>query len=161
MTPMVDLDRRIYAAAVDLLIVLAASAAIGLSVNPINPSPVRAVWLSALVVLAMYSIVELFTGRSIGKRLFGFTLTCTDGGQPTLAQFVVRGIIRLFPVAMMLGASLIRSIDFYYFAAVVTFILAACYFPACYISIMRRGVTIFDALAGTRVVRLNPNGTGH
>ena len=130
MTPMVDLDRRIYAASVDLGIILAASAAIGLYVNPINTSPIRAVWLSALVVLAMYAIVELFTGRSIGKRLFGFTLHRADGGPPTFSQILLRGGIRLLPVAMMLGTSLIRSMDTYYLFAVITFIVAASYFPA-------------------------------
>lgn len=147
------LERRLSAAGIDIAIVMACGAGIAFSFNPFMDARTGAVWMIAAVVLCGVMLLELLTGITPGKNLLKLHLLRSDGRRLAIGQCILRGTVRLFPVFLLLASTWVTSMEAYFVLAAFTFIVASAYFPACYITIMRTGRTIFDLIAGTRLVR--------
>lgn len=147
-----ELNRRITAAAIDIAIVTLCPFASLLSAFPVGiDAPWPGKW--GLIALAVLASLELLTGQTVGKLLAGLRVRNATGSRASIGQTILRGTIRLIPVALLAlslvpSDSLTRMIVL--FAAVT---VGLCYFPACYFSLFRRGVTTFDLIAGTVAVR--------
>jgi len=144
-----ELNRRIIAAAIDIgLVTLCTFASLlGAFAVGIDP-PWPGKW--GLIALAVLSAPELLTGQTVGKLLAGLRVRSATGSRASIGQTILRGTVRLIPVALLVlslvpSDSLTRMIVL--FAAVT---VGLCYFPACYFSLFRRGVTTFDLIAGTK-----------
>jgi uncharacterized RDD family membrane protein YckC len=148
-----NLQRRLYAAAVDIAIVGLCCGALFLSFNPVFGSPHPWIWKPGVVVLAIVFATEIFTGITPGKRLSGLTLRTRDGARPAPWSLALRGLVRLAPVGIFLLSLRTTDQTGWMFILQVLIVLVGCYLTVCYMTLWRRGSTMFDAVAGTMVVR--------
>jgi uncharacterized RDD family membrane protein YckC len=148
-----NLARRVYAAGIDIAIVGLCCGALFLSFNPVFGSTHPWIWRPAAVVLAVLAIVEIVTGITPGKRLSGLSLRTPDGKRPALWSIVVRGVVRWVPVGLFLLSLRTDDRMTWMFILQVLIVLIGCYLTICYMTLWRRGTTMFDAIAGTTVIR--------
>lgn len=145
-----NLERRLYAAGVDVVLVGVCCGAMFLSFNPVFGSPHPWFWRPAAIMLGLIAAVELLSGITPGKGLAGLTVRGRGGRRPVLWALVARGLVRWAPVALFL-VSLSTDRTTWIFVVEVLIVLVGCYLTICYISLWRRGSTVFDAIAGTTV----------
>jgi uncharacterized RDD family membrane protein YckC len=148
-----NLTRRVYAAGIDIAIVGLCCGALFLSFNPVFGSPYPRIWRPAAIVLALFAVVEIVTGITPGKWLTGLALRTRDGQRPPLWWLVLRGIARLLPVGMFLLTLRISDRMTWMLLLQILIVLIGCYLTICYMTLWRRGSTMFDAIAGTTAVR--------
>ena len=148
-----NLERRVYAAGIDTAAVGLCCGALFLSFNPVFGSPHPWIWKPAAVVLALLAISELSPGITPGKWLSGLTLRTRAGARPVLWSLALRGSVRLAPVGVFLLS--LRAADqmAWMFIVQALIVVVGCYLTVCYMTLWRRGTTMFDAVAGTIVVR--------
>jgi uncharacterized RDD family membrane protein YckC len=148
-----NLERRLYAAMIDMVVVGVCCGALFLSFNPVFGSPHRWIWTPAAIVLALVALAEIISGITPGKRLSGLTLRTRDGLRPPIWAFMLRGVVRLLPIAIFLLT--LRTADrmTWMFILQILIVVVGCYLTVCYMTLWRRGTTMFDAVAGTMVVR--------
>lgn len=108
---------------------------------------------AAAAILAAFAAAELFTGLTPGKKLMGLSVRRRDGGPAPVWSLIIRGMLRLLPVALLIFGQLTPDpIDSLWICG-ATLIAFGCYIPACYILLMKTGRSLFDAAANTIVVR--------
>jgi uncharacterized RDD family membrane protein YckC len=148
-----NLERRVSAAAIDMAVVGLCCGALFLSFNPVFASPHPWIWKPAAAVLALLAILEILIGVTAGKALTGLTLRTRDGARPALWSRALRGAVRLAPVGVFLLS--LRAADqmAWMFIVQALIVIVGCYLTVCYMALWRRGTTMFDAVAGTIVVR--------
>ena len=148
-----NLERRMYAAGIDVALIGLCCGALFLSFNPVFGSPHPWLWRPAAVVLAVIAGVEIFSGVTPGKWMAELSLRMRDGRRPHLGSLVLRGVMRLAPVGVFLLS--LRAADRMVWMLVlqVLIVLIGCYLTVCYMTLWRRGSTMFDAVAGTVAVR--------
>lgn len=147
------LERRLWAAGIDMVVVVICCAALMQSFNPLSSGTHPWLWIPAAVVLSLSAATELLTGISPGKWLFGLAVRAKDGRPAPLARLMLRGFIRLLPVIVFLLSLAPNDLDAHMVLAAAALAIALCYFPACYIMLMRKAATPFDGIAGTVIVR--------
>ena len=148
-----NLERRVYAAAIDIAAVGVCCAALFLSFNPVFGTPHPWMWRPAAVVLAVLAAMEIFTGFTPGKALAGLTLHARDGRRPSFWSLALRGLVRLAPVGVFLLSLRAGDVAGWMLILQVLIVLVGCYLTICYMTLWRRGTTMFDAVAGTMVAR--------
>ena len=148
-----NLERRLYAAVIDVAALGLCCGALFLSFNPVFGSPHPWVWKPAAVVLALLAIAEIFTGVTPGKWLSGLMLRARGGTRPAMWSLALRGAVRLAPVGLFLLT--LRAADqmAWMFIVQALIVVVGCYLTVCYMALWRRGTTMFDAVAGTIVAR--------
>ena len=148
-----NLERRMYAAGIDVALVGLCCGALFLSFNPVFGSPHPWLWRPAAVVLAVVALVEIVTGVTPGKWMTGLSLRTRDGRRPPIWSLMLRGVVRLAPVAVFLLS--LRAADQMAWMLVlqVLIVVIGSYLTVCYMTLWRRGGTMFDVLAGTVAVR--------
>lgn len=149
-----NLARRVYAAGIDMGVVGLCCGALFLSFNPVFGESHPWIWRPAAMVLAILSVVEIATGLTPGKWISGLALRTLDGSRrPPIWSLALRGIVRLAPVGVFLLS--LRTADrmAWMFILQILIVLVGCYLTICYMTLWRRGRTMFDAVAGTMVVR--------
>jgi len=147
------IERRVWAAACDAAVVGLCCLAIFHSFNPLAEGPHPEIWQVAAAVLVLESAVEMLTGVTPGKWLLGLTLRRPDGTRPAAWRLALRWAVRLLPVGLFLLSPLAPSPNTYLIALFAALTLLICYVPACYISLMHSGTTLFDSVADTILVR--------
>ena len=148
-----NLERRMSAAGIDVAVVGLCCGALFLSFNPVFGSRHPWIWRPAAVVLAIVGAVEIFTGVTPGKWVAGLSLRTREGRRPPIWALALRGVVRLTPVGIFLLS--LRASDQMAWMLVlqILIVLVGCYLTVCYMTLWRRGNTMFDALAGTVAVR--------
>ncbi len=155
LTVLAYLERRVAAASCDASIVAVCCLFIFLSFGPLTPMTDAWVgWLAAAVVAA-YALLETFTGVTPGKRMFGLAVRSAALATPPLSSLVVRSLVKLVPVFLFVPV-LFASHPLALLAIVYLFVTGGSIAIACcYMFMMRRGKTLFDAVSGT-VVAVTP-----
>ena len=148
-----NLERRVYAAAIDIAAAGVCCGALFLSFNPVFGASHPWIWRPAAVVLAVLAALEIFTGFTPGKALTGLTLRTRDGRRPPVWSLALRGLVRLAPVGVFLLSLRASDPAAWMLVLQVLIVLVGCYLTVCYMTLWRRGNTMFDAVAGTMVVR--------
>jgi hypothetical protein len=147
------LERRLWAAATDMAVVLACCAALAYAFSPLATSARPWLWRPAAILLAAYAAVEFFTGLTLGKLLARLRVRrAADGARPQLWMLAARAAIKYLPVVALVPSFFTRGDTFVVIGA-VAFTLAVAEVQACYLAIMRTGMTAFDHAVGTRVVK--------
>ena len=148
-----NLGRRMYEAGVDIGLVGLCCGALFLSFNPVFGSQHPWLWRPAAVVLAIAAAVEIFSGVTPGKWTMALSLRTRDGRRPPIWSLMLRGVVRLAPVGVFLLS--LRATDqmAWMFVVQILIVLVGCYLTVCYMTLWRRGSTMFDAVAGTMAVR--------
>jgi len=147
------LERGALAAAVDAAVVSLCGLGLFVSFSPLSASHNPRVWAPSAVVLGLFVAVELFTGATFGKRLAGLTLRRPDGARPSIWALILRGCVRLLPVAIFLAGVAMSDELASGIACIVAAIMSLCYVVVAYLLLMRTGRTPFDAIAGTVLTR--------
>lgn len=84
-----------------------------------------------------------------------------QGRLPRLRRVLaVRGLLRLLPVGLLLLGQLMPDPVTSLWICGLTLAALGCYVPGCYILLMKTGRSMFDAAAGTVVVRASRPGGG-
>jgi uncharacterized RDD family membrane protein YckC len=151
------LERRLWAATIDMALVLACAFAFFHSFGPLSNGPRPWLWRPAAILLAIGALIEFFTGMTLGKTLTRLAVRRRDGGPPAFHSLALRAAVKYLPVAVFLVSLLFGSFGFL-FVAVAAFTLAIMEVQGCYLAIMRSGLTLFDHLAGTKVVKIEKPG---
>src|SRR4051812_10427583 len=145
---MPDLAKRATAAVIDMSIIgvlcLVLLWAMGLAEPPrINVARVAA------ALLGLIAAAEMFTGRTVGKSFSGLMVRARTGTRASMPALVVRGVVRLLPVALFLPALFARSpmTNLLWWGGSMT--LACCYVATAYLTLMRTQTTPFDSASGT------------
>ncbi len=148
-----QLERRLVAASADALLwgggwyALVRTAAV--------PAEERnlLIALPAATILLAVAAGELLTGLTPGKWLTGLRVRSPEGAAPTQPRLLLRGVLRLLPLAILLtalpAASAIAYLAAFLFAGTVTL----SYLSAAYLSFIRHNLSPFDLAAGTVVAR--------
>jgi uncharacterized RDD family membrane protein YckC len=148
-----NLARRVYAAGIDIAIVGLCCGALFLSFNPVFGSTHPWIWRPAAGVLAVLAIVEIITGITPGKWLSGLWLRARDGKSLPLWALALRALVRWAPVGLFLLSLGTDDRMTWMFIVQVLIVVVGCYLTICYMTLWRRGTTMFDAIAGTTVIR--------
>jgi uncharacterized RDD family membrane protein YckC len=148
-----NLARRVYAAGIDIAVVGLCCGALFLSFNPVFGSRHPWIWRPAAGALAVLAIVEIVTGITTGKRLSGLWLRMRDGKRPPTWTLAVRALVRWAPVGIFLLSLGTDDRMTWMFIVQVLIVVVGCYLTICYMTLWRRGATMFDAIAGTTVIR--------
>ena len=147
------LERRALAAAVDAALVSLCGLGLFVSFSPLSSARHLWVWAPSAAVLAGIVALEWFTAATLGKRLAGLALRRPDGGHPPVWALILRGCVRLLPVAIFLLGLAMNDELVSGIACIVAAIMSLCYIVVAYLLLMRTGRTPFDAVAGTVVAR--------
>ena len=70
----------------------------------------RTVWLWALIALSYFPVTELYTGKTLGKKMAGLIVVDEVGHLPNLSQVLKRTVARLLEVNPITGGGLIAAI---------------------------------------------------
>ncbi|HEV7300358.1 MAG TPA: RDD family protein [Tepidisphaeraceae bacterium] len=146
------LGPRLHAAEVDVLVTGLLCLGLLATAGPLTETPHWA-WKPAAAVLGALSLLELLTGITPGKWLYGLTLRNPGGMPARRPALLVRGLVRQAPLAIFVGSLFIRQSPLNVTILFLSFVIACCYVSGCYILFMRIGQTLFDAVAGTRLAR--------
>jgi uncharacterized RDD family membrane protein YckC len=147
-----QLERRFYAAMIDMLVVSVGCYGVVQADGVLLPGRVRGALGPALLMMSALIALEALTGRSLGKRMLGLRIERTEGGRATVAQTVMRAIVRWIAPLISLASVLTKDSITASLLLGGAMIVVICEVPACYIALFRTGGTIFDLAAGTRVV---------
>ena len=148
------LERRLYAALIDMVIVSAGCFAVLQADSVLLPVIDRQAGGPAAILLAIIFASEALTGRSVGKivmRLRVESLGAGDGGRATILQTAVRAGTRWFAPLVSLASVLTKDMTSASILLAGAMIVVICEVPVCYISLFRRGGTVFDLIARTRI----------
>jgi uncharacterized RDD family membrane protein YckC len=104
-------------------------------------------------VLIVWTVVEMLTGVTIGKAAFGLTIRAADGPRAPMWRLIVRALIRAIPVVVFIPSVLVRNTLVSLAICLGAATLAVEYLAVCYLLILRKKKTLFDAAARTIVVR--------
>src|SRR5690606_21658822 len=110
-------------------------------------------WLAAAMVLLLVAATELLTGVTPGKRLTGLRVSRPDSTPPPISSLLIRGALRLLPLAILLLALPASSTTTHLAAFTVSGTIATCYLCAAYLTFIRHNLSPFDLAAGTEVTR--------
>lgn len=142
------MPRRLTAAGID--VVLVTLCCLPFLRSPDAPLHYTRLSTIAAVLLAVYAAVEIFTGITPGKLLSGLTVR-RDAGRPGVLSKVMRGLVRLLPVGVFL-LSLVASQEMVVLTIyAATFTVVSLQVIANYYLLMRARLSLYDAVAGTRV----------
>jgi len=145
------LPRRLGAAGADML--LLGVICFGMYWAMRMSDPPRTSWVVIFAsLLGILVIVELLIGWTPGKQLNGLQIQARDGKRPTLVARIIRGIVRLLPLGMFLPALFVRNELLSLTIWGISLTVVCCYVCTAYLTLMRSGVTPFDAAAGTMVI---------
>jgi hypothetical protein len=151
-----QLERRFYAAMMDMVTVAAGCFAVVQAGSVLLPDGIRIARVPGLTLLGILFVLEALTGRSTGKfamrlRVGRVGIGDKSGGRPTIPQTTVRAAARWFAPLLSLASMLTKDLSIAAILAGGALVLVICEIPACYITLFRRGGTIFDLIARTRV----------
>lgn len=140
--------------AVDLAVVGACCGLLFLSFNPVFGVERRALWMPAAAVLALLAVIEVAIGITPGKAIARLTVRVRGGvGRAGPMALILRGTVRWAPVGLFLVTCRTADRLAWMLGVQVLIVLIGCYLTVCYMALWRRGITMFDAIAGTIVVR--------
>src|SRR5437588_6253344 len=131
------LERRAWAAGVDAASFTLCGFGMFLSFSPLGGSRGPLVWAPSAAGLALLALVECFTGVTLGKWMSGLAVRRPDGARPPIWAFILRGCVRLLPVAIFLLGLAIADEMASGLACIVAVITALCYFVVAYLLVMR------------------------
>ena len=114
----------------------------------------------AAAALVLYAAAEMLTGLTPGKWLLRLAVRRKDGSRASAGALAVRGLLRLLPVGLLLLGQLMPDPVTSLWICGLTLAALGCYVPGCYILLMKTGRSMFDAAAGTVVVRASRPGGG-
>lgn len=128
-----SLGDRILANLLDLLIMVAYTATLFISISQLGWNPEYAGWIILMLPLVFYHLVsEIFMdGQTLGQRQTKIKVVRLDGAQPSLGNYLTRWLFRIVDVLSCWGA-----------VAIVT------------IAVTGKGQRFGDMAAGTAVVSL-------
>jgi len=110
-------------------------------------------WGAAATILLLAVGTELLTGLAPGKWLTGLRVCRSDSTPPPISSLLIRGALRLLPLAILLLALPASSTTTHLAAFTTAGTIATCYLCAAYLTFIRRGLSPFDLAAGTEVTR--------
>jgi hypothetical protein len=107
-------------------------------------------WIAG-ILLAAAMLLELLTGLTLGKLFFHLSLRrfVNPTQSPPLWSLLLRGLIRLLPVLIFLPALLVTDNMLTLLIWLISLAMVICYLTTCYLTLLRRGRTLFDLAAGT------------
>lgn len=150
------LERRLSASGVDMLFYAVCCGALFYCFNALSRVGDPRIWIPAAALLGLASALELFAGLTPGKWLFGWSVRLPDGGRPPLWRLMLRGVLKLLPIAIFLASLRTSDPGLQSTLIAIAGTVAMCYFPAYYITLVRRRQNVFDILAGTAVLGASP-----
>ena len=112
-----------------------------------------ALLLVAAALLLAVAATELLTGLTPGKWLTGLRVRSPAGAAPTQLRLLLRGVLRLLPLAILLAALPAASAMAYLAAFLIAGAVTLSYLSAAYLSFIRHNLSPFDLAAGTVVAR--------
>ena len=149
------LERRFYAAMIDMVAVSAGCFAVAQARSALLPEGMPAIRRPAMVLLSIILFFEAITGRSVGKVAMGLRIKRVEKreetGKVTLPQTIVRAAARWFAPLLALASLMTKDMSMAGLLIATAMMLVICEVPACYITLFRRGGTVFDLIARTRV----------
>jgi uncharacterized RDD family membrane protein YckC len=157
LSDVVPLDRRLLAAEIDIVTLGLLSLGLVWFAGPLSPTP-DPLWKPFAVAMGAICAVELFTGHTPGKWYVRVRVRRRDGGPAARTAIVLRGLARLAPVAVFAISLNVRRSPLDVAILFAAFTLACCYVSLCYVMFMRVGLTLFDAVAGTRLMAIPRDG---
>lgn len=153
------LERRLWAATVDMALPILCATALFHSFGPLSKGPLPWLWKSTAVILSAAAVLEAATGKTLGKLLAKLQVRRRDGGTPGHASLALRATVKYVPVAIFIASLSLETMGFL-LVAITGFTLAIAEVQACYLTIMRGGLTIYDHLTGTKVAKTGDAGEG-
>ena len=145
-----DHRSRLAAASIDLLIAMVAAMCVGF-VAGIARGPWAASSAAAATALA-YSLIELFTGASPGKRFFDLRIAGSDGSPATLKILAYRWALKHSP-AILRAAAVISMLGFFNWLAAPAALAVAI---GCYSAMKPDRQALHDRLTDTAVFDATP-----
>jgi hypothetical protein len=120
------------------------------------PDGIRRAGGPALIVLAILFVWEGLTGLSAGKLVMRLRVVRTDSdgrslGRATVPQTVIRAALRWVGPVIVLASMLTKEMLTAALLVAFAMMIVVCQIPICYITLFRKGGTVFDLCAGTRV----------
>jgi uncharacterized RDD family membrane protein YckC len=147
------LERRIKAACCDAVLWGGCWLVLQRSFSrPAEDRPVL-LWGAAAAVLLLVAGAELFTGVTPGKWLTGLRVRRADGTAAPITSLLIRGSLRLLPLAILLLALPATSTTAYLIAFTVSGTIATCFGCAAYLTFIRHGLSPFDLASKTQVTQ--------
>jgi uncharacterized RDD family membrane protein YckC len=148
--PISPFHRRMFAWCIDVLVMYMYYQLIEkFVVAGLGPVWTKHAWLTllfALPVFFYYPVSEIVSnGRTIGKRLQGIRVITTEGGQPSVSQYILRWIFRMVDFPVWIFAAIFTG-ALPWWCSVLTFSGIAC------VILSARSQRIGDILAGTIVI---------
>lgn len=137
-----DWPVRLAARGIDVLVLVAIDAAVGLLIG----FGFDWLFLSAAIVLAYFSVLDVLAGATPGKMALGLRVIGSDGGRPSMRQALAREAFTVLGAIPFIG-------PFLAFAAWTWILVTIRSNP------LRQGK--HDMLAGTRVVRGRVDHSNH
>ena len=152
----VGLERRLTAAVIDMVVISALCFAILQASGVLIPTIFRAAGSPAAILTGALFLLEASTGRSPGKvamrlRIERMGSDEQNGQRASIFQTGARAAVRWLAPFLSLLSLLTKDLSIAGLLVVGGMTIVICEIPACYITLFRRGGTIFDLVARTRV----------
>ncbi len=102
--------------------------------------------------MLLYSLITevLFDGQTLGKKLMAIRVISTDGGEPTLGQYILRWITKFYEWPFLFGYVVFPFFGLIFIYAIITGILGMG--AVIIITVTRNSQRLGDLAAGTVVV---------
>jgi uncharacterized RDD family membrane protein YckC len=146
-----NLERRFYAALIDMVLVGAGCFAMFQADSVLVSGRAGRALVPAGVLLGILCGLEAVTGRSAGKLAMRIHVEAHNGTSAGIVQFAVRAMMRWIGPVLAMGSLLTRDVTLASMLVGLAAMVVLCEIPICYITLFRRGGTLFDLVAGTRV----------
>jgi uncharacterized RDD family membrane protein YckC len=150
------LERRLSAAVIDMMIVSAGCFTVLQAHSAVLPLIVGQAGVPAAVLLGVLFALEALTGRSPGKLINRLRVNRIASDRENIdpapvLQTLARAAVRWIAPAIALSSMLTADLATAGLLVSAAMAIVICEIPACYISLFRRGGTIFDLIARTRL----------
>ena len=145
------LAARANAAMVDIAVVGGIASLVYWFAAFAEPARPNAAW-GFVVVLGLLALVEMFSGVTIGKLMFHLSVRTADGRPPPVIRLIWRALVRWMPVTVFMPSVLVKNQLTGLSIVLAALIVACSYVATCYLLLVRKDKTLFDAAAGTIVI---------
>jgi uncharacterized RDD family membrane protein YckC len=146
-----NVQKRLMAAMIDMVIVSVACYAVLQADGALLPGGIRSLFFPGLLLLGAILLLEMMTGQTLGKFSQGLSVQTSAGGRPQIWQTIVRALARWIPPLLAIASLLTHSLIGKSLLIGLGMTVVICELPCCYITFFRLGGSLFDLAGGTRI----------